>query len=295
MSRAKPFAFVVLASVLFGTTGTAQAILNADASGFQVGVARQIVGGLALLIIVRLMNQQSILKYLRTPAGLFAAAGTLLYQITFFVGVSNLGVALGTVIALGSAPIFTMVLGRVFLKELITRMQLLVTFLVLVGIWFLVTKPDQSFQINLGLLAGLGAGLGYAIYTTSSKIMMTQGAQPTTAMTVAFAGPVPIALILFGLSDPSWILSQAGFATALYLGLIPTALAYIFFGIGLRTLTASTVATITLLEPVVASAFGVLLLNEVLSSTQAVGIVLVMLGLLILGIKSSKRKEEVVN
>jgi DME family drug/metabolite transporter len=77
--------------------------------------------------------------------------------------------------------------------------------------------------------------------------------------------------------------------------LIPTALAYIFFGIGLRTLTASTVATITLLEPVVASAFGVLLLNEVLSSTQAVGIVLVMLGLLILGIKSSKRKEQVVN
>jgi drug/metabolite transporter (DMT)-like permease len=46
---------------------------------------------------------------------------------------------------------------------------------------------------------------------------------------------------------------------------------------------------------VVASAFGVLLLNEVLSSTQAVGIVLVMLGLLILGIKSSKRKEQVVN
>lgn len=89
MARAQ----ILLAAVLFGTTGTAQA-LGPAIEPLAVGSAR-IVAGAALLVLVALLMRRTTLG--GRPALVLAAGGCVaVYQATFFVAVADTGVALGT-------------------------------------------------------------------------------------------------------------------------------------------------------------------------------------------------------
>lgn len=70
------FLFVVIASVLFGTTGTAQQLVGIEVSGLFIGAARQVVGGIALVILVLVLGEKQIWKLFKTKNGILAAAGT---------------------------------------------------------------------------------------------------------------------------------------------------------------------------------------------------------------------------
>jgi DME family drug/metabolite transporter len=277
------FGFIVIASILFGTTGTAQQIADLSVSGLYVGAARQVIGGIALVLLALALGNRDLRHYFLSQAGVIAALGTLLYQVTFFIGISSNGVAVGTVVALGSAPMFTALLSKLVLGEPIKSVQVQVFILVLVGIWLLMVGFSFRIELSLAMLASLAAGLGYAIYTVGAKQMIVAGADSTTALAVAFGGAVPIAIIILIAGDWDWLTSSVGFFTVLYLGLVPTAIAYYFFGRGLAVLPTASVATITLIEPVFAAILAIMILNESFFGIKIVGTVLVLLGLLILG------------
>jgi DME family drug/metabolite transporter len=284
LSSAKAgFSFVVIASILFGTTGTAQQLAGLEISGLYIGAARQIVGGIALVLLVLAFGEKRLWSVVKSKSGLLAAVGTFIYQITFFIGISNNGVSIGTVIALGSAPVFTALLSKLMLKEQIRSYQVFIFLLVSFGIYLLLVGFDGGIELSWGILASLGAGLGYALYTVNAKALVTAGVDSTTALAAAFGGAVPIAAVVLLLGDWQWLGGITGIALALYLGIFPTALAYFFFGKGLKVLSAATVATITLIEPVVATLFAVILVGEKLVGHEVFGIGVVLAGLLVLG------------
>ena len=105
---------VLAACICFGTIGTAQEIARVDASAISVGLARALLGGaLLVLAVLRDFRVPAQLPLHRTPmarlrtwavVGL-GAGGTLAYQPLFFIGTGANGVAVGTVVALGSAPV----------------------------------------------------------------------------------------------------------------------------------------------------------------------------------------------
>jgi DME family drug/metabolite transporter len=86
------------------------------------------------------------------------------------------------------------------------------------------------------------------------------------------------------LTGPGWIATPSGAATALYLGLLPTAVAYVLFARGLGRLSAATVTTLVLAEPLVATLLGVAVLGEHLTLGAAVGCSLVLAGLVVLAL-----------
>src|SRR4051794_22030563 len=92
---------VLLASLCFGTTGTAQALGPAGLSPAGVGAARILVGG-ALLVLVALLGNG--LRGLPRRPLILAALAVAAYQLAFFAAVADTGVAVGTIVALGSAP-----------------------------------------------------------------------------------------------------------------------------------------------------------------------------------------------
>lgn len=277
------FSFVVVASVLFGTTGTAQKLAGLEVSGLYIGAARQIVGGVALILLVLALGEKKLWSVIKSRSGLLAALGTFIYQITFFIGITNNGVSVGTVIALGSAPVFTALLSKVMLKEQVRRYQVFIFLLVSFGIYLLLVGFDGGIELSWGILASLAAGMGYALYTVNAKALVTAGVDSTTALAAAFGGAVPIAVVVLLLGDWQWLGGITGISLALYLGIFPTALAYFFFGKGLKVLSAATVATITLIEPVVATMFAVILVGEKLAVHEVFGIAVVLAGLLVLG------------
>jgi drug/metabolite transporter, DME family len=104
-------------------------------------------------------------------------------------------------------------------------------------------------------------------------------------MAAAFGLGALALLPALALSGPGWLLHGDGIALALFLGVIPTALAYILFARGLRRLSASETATLTLAEPVTAGALGAIVLAEPLTAMSAAGAGLVLAGLLALAVR----------
>src|SRR5690606_14188615 len=133
-----------------------------------------------------------------------------------------------------------------------------------------------------GLLASLGAGASYAVYALASKRLLVRGWAPTSAMGSIFGWAAAASVPLMLATDLEWLLAASGIAMALWLGLVTTTLAYVLFARGLIELSAATVSTLTLAEPLTATLLGLLILNETLSTSAVVGIMVLALGLVLL-------------
>lgn len=278
MSRG-PLAAVLLAAALFGTTGTAQALGPDATTPLGVGAARLLLGGLALLVVVR--SWQGVLALWRTPSGLLAGACTAAYQVTFFAGVDRAGVAVGTLVAIGSGPILTGLLAARFLGERPGRTWLLATGLCVAGLALLSGGADRADE--LGVLLALLAGASYAAYTVLAKQQLDAGHSPPTVMAAAFGLGGLLSLPLLLTQPLGWLPTVAGLGLVSYLGLVTVTVAYLLFVRGLAVLPAGPVTTLVLAEPVVATALGVLVLDEPLGAVGALGAVLVLTGLLVQG------------
>lgn len=279
MSRA-PLLLVLAAAALFGTTGTAQA-LGPDAGPATVGAARVAVGGSLLLLYALATGELRSRPWDRrliVLAGLAVAA----YQVCFFSAVSRTGVAIGTIVALGSAPALTGLLAWLFRGERPARRWGLATALATVGSALLVAGGGSIGVDPLGVLLALLAGLGYAGYTLVGKAQLDAGHPPTAVMAASFSTAALVLAPVLVLGDIGWLAKPSGWALAAYLGIFTSALAYFLFARGLQALTPATVATLTLAEPLTATMLGIVVLDERPSLLAFAGGALVLSGLLTL-------------
>jgi drug/metabolite transporter, DME family len=279
---------VLGAALLFGTTGTAQALGPDSTTPLQVGAARLLVGGLTLAVAgLAVCGRDALTAVLRTRLGWAAAAGIAIYQPAFFLGTQRSGVAEGTLLTLGSAPLLTGALSAVVDRRLPSRPWFVGTGLALVGL-VLLTVAGAGFAADpVGVAASLTSAAGYAGYTVAGGRLLTQGHRPLAVSGATF-GVAGLALLPC-LIGAGWLLTGEGFALAAWLGLAPTAVAYVLFFRGLSALPAATVSTLTLAEPLVATLLGVTVLDERLTGYGVAGCVFVGLGLVVLGRSASVR------
>jgi DME family drug/metabolite transporter len=281
---------VLAAGVLWGTTGTAQAFAPSGATPLAIGAIRLLVGGTALLILALVRRQLHPRGWPLWPT-VMVLIGIALYQVCFFAAVARAGVAVGTIVAIGSAPMLTGVLGLVILGERPTLRWLLATLLAVGGCTLLViggsNNTGSSVQIDaIGILLALGAGASYALYTIASRQLLR--VQPPDAVTaVAFFGGALLLGPLLFFVDLSWLAQPSGLLVALHLGIVTTALAYILYIRALLTVPSATAVTLALMEPLTAATLGVLVLGERLTLPAIVGIALLLAGLLVLTIRNT--------
>jgi DME family drug/metabolite transporter len=93
------------------------------------------------------------------------------------------------------------------------------------------------------------AGGSYATYTLSAKRLLAAGHQPEAVMAACFGLGAVALLPVLALAGGAALATPGGFALVAFLGVVPTALAYVLFARGLRSLSASEAATLTLAEP----------------------------------------------
>ena len=281
-----PRVLVLLAAVCFGTTGTAQA-LGPDAAPVTVGAVRIAIGGALLLLVARAVPRAAV-AWPRRDVAIIAVA-IAAYQLAFFAAVHRTGVAVGTVVALGSAPAIAGVTARVADGEPLTGRWALATALACVGVLLLVLGGASASVDPLGIALAVVSGTGYATYTVLAKRLLRAGHAPERVMAVSFSlGAVLLAPVLL-LGDLSWMARTDGLVMALFLGAVPTALAYVLFARGLRALSPGETATLTLAEPLTATGLGILALGERPGAVAAVGAGLVLAGLLTLAAPAPHR------
>jgi DME family drug/metabolite transporter len=280
-----PRLLVLFSAVCFGTTGTAQALGPDGAAPLTVGATRIAIGGALLLLVARAVPAARAAWPRRELAAI--AAAVAVYQLSFFAAVDRTGVAVGTVVALGSAPAIAGVMGRVFDSEPLTGRWVAATALACTGVCVLVLGGGGAAAVDPGGVAlAVAAGTGYATYTVLAKRVLRLGHPPERVMAASFSlGAVLLAPVLV-LGDVSWIGTADGLAMAVFLGAVPTALAYVLFARGLRALTPGETATLTLAEPLTATGLGIVALGERPGAVSAVGAGLVLAGLLALAVPS---------
>lgn len=291
-----PALAILAAALCFSTTGTAQALAGVDASPLAVGAARIVVGGgiLGLLALARRSPGRARSGSRASTAALIAvgALGVLAYQPLFFLGTRENGVAIGTVVALGSAPIATGIVDAVRLRRAPTPRWMLATAVALIGVVLVsgVTGGATALAPG-GLLASAGAGMSYALYTVCGKALIERGWNSTRVMGAVFGVAAVASLPVLVLAGTSWLLTPNGLALALWLGVVTTAIAYLLFGWGLARLSAVTVSTLTLAEPLAATLLGLFVLREHLTLVSGIGLALIAVGLAVVSAPSRRREE----
>ena len=177
--------YVLAAATLWGTTGTAQALAPDMAQPPAVGALRLLIGVIGLLLIA--VTRQSFKRGGHWPIipTIIGGVAIAAYQVAFFAGVDRTGVAVGTIVGIGSAPIMSGALSFLLGKSGLTRQWFISTGLAVVGCSLLVTSGDDIGVEIPGVLLAMGAGLSYAIYTQATKEVIAYQA-PDAVMAVFF-------------------------------------------------------------------------------------------------------------
>ncbi len=282
---------VVGAAVLWGTTGTAQALGPNGASSVAVGAARNVVGAVVLLAVAVLRGQLLAgARALERRPLLLAAAATAAYQLCFFGGVRLAGVAIGTVVGVGSGPIWGGLLGWLGRGERPGRRWAVATTLALAGAALLSTSQgnDGEGVDPLGIVLALGAGLTYAAFALWSKDL-TDRHDPDLVMTWAFALSAVLLLPIGLAAGVGPLLSVDGGLMVAWLGVGSLAASYLLFGRGIAGVAVATATTLSLAEPLTATVLGVTVLDEHLTGPAIAGMALVFAGLATLAVTRPAR------
>ncbi len=288
-------AFILVAAMLLGTAGTAQALAPQGAPPLAVAALRMLLGGIALMAyFVFGPNRSCPLPKYRLPIGLTLLASICMaaYQVLFFAGVAKTGVVVGTIVAIGISPVLAGAINWLFRKERPEMPWLGATLLAIAGCSLLVfsgqVQSGAQLHIDpLGLLLALGAGAVYAIFSLVNKELLAR--QPVEkVMTAIFSMGAMFLAPLLVMQNLTWLAQPGGIPVILYLGLLATALAYALFGWGIQRVPNASATSLSLAEPLTAGVLGMTLLGESLTLPAWIGIVLIFGGLALISLKRSK-------
>lgn len=273
---------ILLAAILWGTVGvTTRAIFTvAETTALSVAFLR-----LALAVPVLAIATGALLGrhgFRATPRHLMLMGliGIMLaaYQLLYFGAIQRVGVAIATLVTLCTAPVIVAVLSVALLGERPTRRLVTAAGLAIGGTVMLVSPPDSTTldgSTGLGLLLALGSATGYASLTILSRRIARQY-HPLTPLTIGFTIGALALLPALLLEGAQVAYSLVSWSLLLYLGVVPTALAYLLFTIGMRTTIATVASLVTLIEPLTAAGLAWLLFDERLGPLALVGATLLL-------------------
>ncbi|MDI3403809.1 DMT family transporter [Streptomyces cavernicola] len=290
---------VLAASVLWGTTGTA-ATFAPGVGPLAIGAVAMGLGGLLqALIAAPLIARHAPALRARRGTVLLGALAVAVYPLAFYSSMRLAGVAVGTVVSIGTAPLASAVIERLVDRRQLTRRWKIGAALGLTGTVLLCLAeaahaPASGGQDGgqggghtlagtlLGVALGLVAAATYALYSWTAHRLIVGGVPSRAAMGAVFGVGglllLPVLLVTGGPLLASW----SGAAVGAYMALVPMFAGYVLFGWGLAHVPASTATTLSLLEPAVAAVLAVLVVGERLPAVGWVGVALVVACLAVL-------------
>jgi DME family drug/metabolite transporter len=276
---------IVLSALLWGTVGVAvKAIYGlADTNPLSIGFLRLAISVPALFLAGWLVLGGRMFRVVRRrDLAIMLLLGVMvaLYQVCYFGAIAQVGVAIAVLVTLCTAPVLVALLSLWLFREKLTSNLMLALACALLGTVLLVSVQPNTAGVQsntaIGVLLALGSAFGYAVITLCSRLLAGRY-HPLQSLTIGF-GTGAIILLPFALLS-GFVISYpvVGWLLLLYLGLIPTVLAYVLFLSGLRYTTATAASITTLLEPMTSTLLAGLFFKEQLGLFGLLG------GILLLG------------
>lgn len=278
---------VLCSAALFGTTGTVLVNAPEGADAWSVGAIRLLIGGGTLAAIARWRGGDLSAPWrrgtgsgLRTPwSTVVGAVGVAVFQLGYFLAVERTGVAVGTVVTIGSGPVLSGIITATIERRPPERRWVFGTAISIAGVAVLGLFGREITADLGGILLAVCAGLGWAVFATVGKRHIDAGIDSTASMAAVFGGGAVLLSPLLFVHSPAWFTTGSGLLVGLYLGVVTVGVAYTLYGFALRHLQTPTVITLTLLEPITAALLGAIVVHEGIRPAGWVGIALVVVGL----------------
>lgn len=260
-------------------------------SALEIVFLRVLSAALIMFIYIGLTDRK-LLKIRFSDAYYFIGTGIfsiVFFNWCYFTTIREASVAIAAIL-LYTAPIFVLLMSRLFFKERLSSIKILALMVAIVGcILISGYLPSGGGLLSTSmLLIGLGSGFGYALYTILGKAALDKY-DPMTVITYTF---VVATIGLFPISGMEAIITAShnidSWGYIFGLGLVPTVLGYIFYTKGLHYVEASKASIIAAVEPVVATTIGVSVFSEILSRWQFTGILLILFAVLLAQRENSK-------
>lgn len=268
---------IIAAAICWGSLGFVGTLLNrAGFDGLQVATLRIVLAATLLaLALPYFWSQVRGLSRSSLPLTILQSlVGVLGMSLLYFAAVSRVGPSLAVAL-LYTAPIWSLIFGRIILGEAITPRSALLTFIAAAGVGL--TMAGGLQLDGVGILIGLGSGICYALYGVLGKEVMNGGSPMSLLFSSVFISA--LALLLLPATYQT-LLQLAGkpatvWLSAFSLSLIGTLIAFGLFVRGLEKMPAAKAAVFTVFEPVTAVLLAVCLLGEQLSLLQYFGVLLI--------------------
>ena len=284
------FFSVILAAFFWGTAGTAAAFAK-DLSPLVISTISAGGGGLIHAVLsakaIRL-NANKLVQYKGQIA--IAMLASILCPFAFYSSVSMAGVSIGTVISIGFAPLFSVLLEWLFEKRKLSIKWVISFLLGLSGI-ILLSRTGEAAHIQhhisqyeriIGVLFGLLSSLSYATNSFIIKNLLNKGVDSRASMGVIFGISAILLLPTLFITAPNLFEHTQNIWVALYIPFVPMFLGFLFFSFGLKRVPASQAMTLALLEIPVAALLAVFMVGESLTLMSYFGLALIFLCVIVL-------------
>ncbi|MDN4482641.1 DMT family transporter [Demequina lignilytica] len=271
--RPRHFLSVVLAATLWGFGGITGTLLgdHAGIGPLSIAMWRMLVAGVALLAYLAVRGTLRRLSAAQWRRALLTGTLTAAFEACYFLGISYSSVGLSTLIGIGSAPVFVAAYDWATERRRPPVTTLIALALALGGLALLLSGSlDTGRNGPLGALIALGAGATFAAITVVNRHEVPGlGPVEHTAFAFTFGGlllvPAAAATGIGAASD------GYGWALTIAMGVLITALAYVAYLTGLRSVPPFVATIVALLEPLVAAIAAALIFAERLGPLGIVG------------------------
>lgn len=283
--------FVALAALCWGLSGGIGGILVAEGwDAFVVSFYRGAIGLMLALALLALRPQGNGLGNRRlwfwsAIAGLGVAGNFAFY----FVSIAQGSVVVAALL-MYCAPVFVYLVSFVLKLEQPTPRKWAAIATVMLGIALLtrIYDTDTPGITVLGLTAGLLSGLSYAVFIFGFKYAAPHGS-PQAILAIAFALLTVVLIWPADADQTTTALSTSSWPLFVAISVLGAGLSFILYIVGLRHTAPAVASIVAMVEPVTASLFGVVVLNESLGGLQVLGITLILVTVTVVSADSRDR------
>jgi drug/metabolite transporter (DMT)-like permease len=282
------YAKLTAVALVWGGSFIAARVVAQEMPTFTAALWRYVIAT-AALVALSFLIERGLPRLSRAQAlgvCLLGVTGVVLYNVLFIYGMQSVPASRGSLI-IATVPAATLLGGALFLHEPLTLRKGAGIAIALLGVAIELGRgnPLVMFEGHAGIgeAALFGGVLAWAAYTLLGRSLLTELSPLAATTYAALVGTVLLALLCLATGDsivPA--ANQRGWIALLFLGLLGTALAYIWFYDGVRAIGPARTSVFVNLVPIAAITFAVLLLNEPLLPSMIVGAALVVSGVFII-------------
>lgn len=281
---------IILAGIFWGSMGIFVRGLTALAgfTSIQIVCVRLTVAALTFALILLIKDARGFRIRIK-DIPLFLGLGfcsILFFTTCYFTAIRMMTLSIAAIL-LYTSPIWVMLLSLLLFHEKMTRPKFVALVISFLGCIFVSGIGSGGSAVTpAGILIGLGAGLGYGLYSILGTLALRRYSTYTvTAYTfiTAAAG----SLFISSLPDLWHKITACTSKPYLYIlivltGLVTAVIPFLLYTLGLEQVEASRAAILATIEPMVATLIGVVVFHEYLTVLSVLGILCILTAIVLL-------------